>query len=68
MQEELQSQVFHYYYFFFLLINSFSNTDCPESLLGPPFSIQIIQFCGNLSKVVGQTYQTFIFFLKEVGW
>ena len=37
-------------------------------LLGPPFLIQITQFCSNLGKVVGQTSQTPILFLKEVGW
>ena len=35
-------------------------------LLGPPSSIQITYFCGNLSKVVRQTSQHPIVFLKEV--
>ena len=37
-------------------------------LLGPLFSIQITQFCGNLSKVVGKTSQPpFSFFERWDG-
>ena len=57
----------------FLIINSFQyrlpNIEVTwAKLLGPPFWIQITQFCGNSSKVVGQTSQTFILLLKEMGW
>ena len=33
--------------------------------MGPPFSIQITHFCGNLSKVIGQTSQRPSSFLKS---